>query len=132
MNNFGWLSIMTYLTLFTFLPWIPGCWRPLIIRNTVLIKYALLITRVLLYALQGTIWSLLEVSFCKWHLIGYNWRRLIMSTTIDFFFPYMCQNPCGIYQCMITAAYDTSKDINKGLKMIFLCINFFSLQKCFC
>lgn len=29
----------------------------------VLIKYALLITQVLLYALQGTIWSLREVSF---------------------------------------------------------------------
>jgi len=43
------------------LPWIPGCWRPLLIRNMVQIGYVLLIIQALLYALQNTIWSLLEV-----------------------------------------------------------------------
>jgi hypothetical protein len=32
-----------------------------------------------------------------------------------FFFFSTCQNPCGICQCMIIGAFDTSKGIKTGL-----------------
>lgn len=116
---------------FTFLPWIPGCWRPLIIRNMVLIKYALLITRVLLYALQGTIWSLLEVSFSIWHFLMWFIVTTITSAVLTSF------SSCVPESLRYLSMYDNRclryfKGHKQRFEHAFVVNEYSSLQKGFC
>jgi len=96
---------MIYLLLNTWitLPSIPGYWRALIIRNMVLIVYVLLIIQALLYALQSTLWSLLEVDFFIWQFY-FTANQWLLATYYDC--NYSLLIPCVPESLRYLSMYD--------------------------